>query len=156
MIIWMIQYYKDCLVIINHQGFNSLEETIDHTFDNRNVFLIRALLKYTPTNHRNKNIFDNFRWDPKTPHRTIDVIHALLDYSTDTDMSKLLDSLGPDWDYEHGFPEWLTQLVNARRQCKLVAYIFKKKRLISSNKDVSWLVSQYILSTRMEEDWIKL
>ena len=154
MIVWMIEYYKECLVVYNHSGFNVLEETIDHAWWNNNAFLIRLLLKYTPPFHR-KNMFDNFRWGPKEPDQTIDIMHALLDYSTDADVCAMLDSLGPDWDYEQGFPEWLTGLLNARRQCKIVAAIIQRRRLISRNKDVSWLVSRYILATRMEEAWIR-
>jgi hypothetical protein len=151
MICWMICYYRACLSVRNNIEFTPLQETIAFATSNQYAFLVRLMLKYTPNEIRRKGIFDEFRWNPKEPHQTIDIMHALLDYSTEADVCEMLDSYGPD----HGFPERVTLLLDARRQCKLVAAIIQKRRVICGNKDVSWLVSRYILATRMDGAWIK-
>lgn len=162
MIVWIIQYYKQCLSVCNdigrlplHHAVSELSE-LDETTE-KGVLLLNTLCETCPKSiwikdNNGQDIFCYIGLNLENPDMCDPIIHILLDYTKEKISYHHLIPNGEK--FGNIFCWWLRTILQARYRCRLAATIVEKRRVINQNKDVSWLVSRYILSTRTNESWL--
>lgn len=158
MIIWMIEYYKLCATVVDKKGYLPLEEALDCISDTdettqSHIILINGLCKIYPEAVLFCDVFCLVGINVKNPDICDPILHILLDYTKEKVPH---NHLMPDGREVGNIFCWLLRtILQARYKCRLVATIVEKRRVVNKNKDVSWLLSRYILATRTNEEWIK-
>lgn len=160
MIRWMLHYYRSCLRLCNNSGCNILqsEAACYGSLKTPDTFLLRAILEEDPTLINAHDIYGNcvfsyMRFDMECPNMSNPLLHVLLDYSKEQFPQKLLMQGNRTlWGRRANF--WIKTILQARAHCKWIATIVQKHRLISGSKDTSWLVAQFIWSTRATSVWL--
>jgi hypothetical protein len=156
MIRWMIHYYSACLTVYDDEGRIPFHVAVEYD----NIFLTQTFLEASPLliNQNDRDGDCVFYYvgvsttSPKSNEERNKMLHILLDYTKDEVPRNFL--LSDATDVGNAYASWLYLVMRARYHCKLIATIVEKRRLIRGNKDVSWLLSQYILATRMNDVWL--
>lgn len=143
--IWMkrfIRKFHVCAIVMDSEGNIPLHIAVMCNINPEHIRMLMLLSPYRVDTIRNDNGISPIKAAADCLDRPEDkeTLHALLDFYRTHNFTN--DRIGI-----------ATSMLRARSQCKSIARIFIRRRLIAHNRDVSWLVALEIWTTRTDSAW---